>query len=103
MGVLPCRTFQGGMSVHIVKKVNVKLSLGNGRYRSAHSLPRHGVQAIGHLAHGTRPVGWVYPRAGLDVLGNGKVGNRVFCVHRRNVKKPEAAFSRLKAKCHAAN
>lgn len=54
-------------------------------------------------AHNTRRVGWVNPRAGLDVLGNGKVGNRVFCVNRRNVEKLEAAFSHLKAKCHAAN
>jgi hypothetical protein len=86
-----------------VKKVNVKLSLGNRRYSSTHSLPRHGVQASGRVAHDTRRVGWVNPRAGWDVLGNGKVGNRVFCVNRRNVEKLEAAFSHLKTKCHAAN
>jgi hypothetical protein len=103
LGVLFCRTFQGGMSVQIVKKVNVKLCLGNRRYSSSHSLPGHGVQASGHLAHDTRRVGWVNPRAGLDVLGNGKIGNRVFCVKRRNVETLEAAFSHLKAKCHAAN
>jgi len=91
------------MSVQVVKKVNVKLSLRNRRYSSTHSLPRHGVQASGHRTHDTRQVGWVNPRAGLDVLGNGKVGNRVFYVNRRNVEKLEAAFSRQKAKCHAAN
>lgn len=83
-----------------MKKVYVKLCLGSRRYSSTHSLPRHGVQASGHLAHDTRQVGWVNPRAGWDVLGN---GNRAFCVNRRDVEKLEAAFSHLKAKCHAAN
>jgi len=62
-GVLLCRTFQAGTSVHIVREVNVKLSLGNRRYSSTHSLPRHGVQASGHVTRGTRRVGWVNPKS----------------------------------------
>lgn len=57
----------------------------------------------GHVAHNTLRVSWVSLGAGSDVLGNGKVGSRVFCANRRNVERLEATFSRLKAKCHAAD
>jgi len=81
---------KGGMSVQVVKKV--KLSLGNQRYSITHSLPRHGLQASGHLAHKPHRVGWESPGAGLDVWGNGRVGISVFCVTRRNVETLEVGF-----------
>ena len=53
---------------------------------------------LGRLCEPPEPV-WTF-RGNRKVLL--RVGNRVFCVKRRNVDNLEAVFVRLQAKCQAA-